>query len=241
MVQEAEPKPDTRVQDALVEVAAEETLEGGGDLKTLKDITGELEGIIPAGGGAMSIMSTADKVPAWNTYSGRMSWLLTDQIKFQIKKRHPKGHPMVGQRVFTGVAPAVVESTNKVHCWLHKDSPMREWLDGIGLEGQVCEHVPMPTELAARRHTMRKHTASFDIIQDERNRQEMKEDREIRTQQLEALKVMAERVGVDAPDSFSSIVSPCDAEGCTRFFDNSDDLAKHTKKDHKPVEAEDAS
>lgn len=224
-----EPTPDTRVQDALTEVAAEETLEGGGGLDRLKDITKELEGIIPSGGGAMGITSTAEKVPVWNTYSGRMSWILTDQIKFQIKKRHPEGHPMAGQRVFTGTAPPTAPNTNKSYCWLHKLSPMRVWLDGIGLEGQVCEHVPMPTELAARRHTMRKHTASFEIIQDERNRQEMKEDREIRTQQLDALKVMAERVGVNSPD-----VSPCEAEGCARFFDNSDDLAKHTKKDHKP-------
>ncbi len=229
MVQEAEPKADSRVQDAMVEVAAEEALEGGGGLGELKDITKELEGIIPAGGGVMGITSTAGKVPAWNTYSGRMSWILTDQIKFQIKKRHPKGHPMAGQRVFTGVAPPVAENTNKVHCWLHKDSPMREWLDGIGLEGQVCEHVPMPTELAARRHTMRKHTASFEIIQDERDRQAMREDREIRTEQLEALKVMAKRVGVNSPD-----VSPCEAEDCTRFFDNPEDLAKHVKKDHRP-------
>lgn len=229
MVQEAEPKADTRVQDALVEAAAEETLAGGGNLKTLKDITSELEGIIPSGGGAMSVMSTAEKVPMWNTYSGRMSWVLTDQIKFQIKKRHPAGHPMVGQRVFTGTAPAVVENLNTAHCWLHKDSPMRKWLDGIGLEGQTCSHVAMPTELAARRHTSRKHTAAFEIIQDERDRQAMREQNEMQKANLVALEAISRNTG-------TSDISPCEVEGCVRFFDNSDDLAKHTKKDHKSKE-----
>lgn len=232
MVQETEPEADSRVQDALIEVAAEETLDSGGSLKELKDITKELENIMPSGGGsAMGITSTAEKVPVWNTFSGRMSWILTDQIKFQIKKRHPEGHPMAGQRVFTGTAPPVVESDNKVHCWLHKDSPMREWLDGIGLEGQVCLHVPLPTELAARTHTERKHTPSFRIIQDERFRQEQREDRAIQKANLEALQTISKRIGVSAPD-----VSLCEVEGCVRFFDNSDDLTKHTKKDHKPKE-----
>jgi len=218
-----------QIQEALVDVAAEEAQQEGGTLKVLRDVTSELEGLIPKGEGTMKLMSSAGKLSVWNRHSGRQSNILTDQLRFQLRKRFPANHPMAGQRVYS-LKPVEVPAGTKLKCWLHPEHEKRPWLDGIGLAGKTCLSDSIPTEYAARVHMRRKHTTAYDLIQDVQAREERRKDREVRQQQLEALQTMAKGQGGPAPEIYH-----CRIENCNRFFDSESGRNQHEyshKKDN---------
>ena len=213
-----------QIQEALVDLAAEEAQQDGGGLKVLKDVTSELEGMIPAGEGRMQLMSSAGKISVWNRHSGRQSDILTDQLRFQLRKRFPSRHPLAGQRVYS-LKPVDVPIGQELKCWLHPESDMRPWLDEIGLAGKSCLTATIPTDYAVRIHMRRKHPTAYDLIMDEKGKKERKEERELRQRQLDALERMAGKAKRDSHD--------CAVEGCNRFFDSAQGLNLHMTKEHK--------
>lgn len=220
-----------QAEDVLVDLAAEEAQAAGGGLKKLKDVTKELEGIIPAGEGQMQMMSTADKIPLWNIHSGRRSDILSDQLRFQLRKRFPRNHPLAGQRVYS-MKPIEAPTLPKLKCWLHPENEMRGWLDGIGLKGRTCMSDSIPTDYAVRVHVMRKHSTTYNIIVDERSKDASREENALQRAQLAAM----ERIGGGKAEGPK--VHYCRTEGCERFFDleanrNAHEYKCPQKKTHK--------
>lgn len=211
-----------QIQEALVDLAAEEAQQEGGGLKELRDVTSELEGMIPRGEGQMKLMSSAGKLSVWNRHSGRQSDILTDQLRFQLRKRFPRNHPMAGQRVYS-LKPVDVATAPKLKCWLHPDHEKRAWLDSIGLAGKSCLAASIPTDYAIRVHMRRRHPAAYDLILDEERKEERRKDNDLRQQQLEALQKIA-----GGPKRESHDCSMCD-----RFFDSAQGLNLHMAKEHR--------
>jgi len=210
-----------QIQEALVDLAAEEAQGEGGGLKVLKDVTSELEGMVPKGEGQMNLISSAGTLDVWNRHSGRHSHILTDQLRFQLRKRFPRNHPMAGQRVYS-LKPVDVAVAPKLKCWLHPDHPKREWLNKIGLVGKTCLAASIPTEYAIRVHMRRRHPTAYDLILDEERKEEKRKDNELRQKELEALQKIAgpKRETYECPH-------------CDRFFDTPQGLKLHITKEHK--------
>ena len=220
-----------QAEDVLIDIAAEEAQAAGGGLKALKDITKELEGMIPPGQGAMALLSTADKIPVWNVHSGRRSDILSDQLRFQLSKRFPRNHPLAGQRVYSMVE---VEGPvlPKLKCWLHPEHEMRGWLDGIGLRGRTCMSDSIPTEYAVNVHMQRKHSTAYNLIVDERSKEVTREQNDLQRAQLAAMERLAGTAHVKE-HSEGPKVHHCRTEGCTRFFDTERGRDMHERKEHK--------
>ncbi len=213
-----------QAEDLLVDIAAEEAQAAGGGLKKLKDVATELEGMT-AGEGQMALLSTADKIPVWNVHSGRRSDILTDQLRFQMKKRFPKDHPLAGQRVYS-LTEVEAPTLPKLKCWLHPEHELRKWLDGIGLKGKTCMADSIPTEYAVTTHMGRKHSTAYNLIVAEQSKEVTREQNELQRAQLAAM----ERIGgkTEGPK-----VHYCRIEGCERFFDSEPGRDLHEKKPHK--------
>jgi len=215
-----------QAEDILVDLAAEEAQAAGGGLKKLRDVTSELEGIVPAGEGQMQMMSTADKISVWNIHSGRRSDILSDQLRFQLRKRFPANHPLAGQRVYS-LKPVEGPALAQLKCWLHPGHELRPWLDSIGLMGKTCMADKIPTDYAVRTHMRRKHSGVYDLIQDERSKEETRRQNDLQERQLAAMERLSggatqEKRGYDCP-----------VEGCERFFDSEQGLRLHMAKEHK--------
>lgn len=216
-----------QAEQALIDLAVEEAKGGGGTLKELKDVTAELEGMLPTGEAKMSLMSTADKIRVWNRHTGRQGFILSDALRFQLGKRFPKNHPMAGERVYS-LKPVEKPAGLKLKCWLHPKNEIRPWLDSIGLTEKTCQADTIPTEYAVKVHMMKRHGKAYSMIMDERGREERRKEMEIRQRQLEALERMSSQPASDQPKVFH-----CEHEGCSRFFDSKQGRKLHTAKEHK--------
>jgi len=221
-----------QIQEALVDLAAEEAQEEGGGLKVLKDVTSELEGMIPRGEGQMNLMSTADKLSVWNRYSGRQSYILTDQLRFQLRKRFPTNHPLAGQRVYS-LKPVDVPATPKLKCWLHPEHEKRSWLNEIGMAEKTCQADTIPTQYAVTRHMRKKHPAAYDLILHQQAEDEKKRERQLHQQQLEALQQIA------GGNTQQHKTFDCRIEGCPRFFDNEPARNQHEYVCRKKAQGDD--
>jgi len=207
-----------QIEEALLDLAAEEAREGGGTLKELRDVTSELEGMIPKGEGRMRLLSSADTLDVWNVHSGRQSKILTDQLRFQLSKKFPANHPLAGQRVYS-LKPVEKPAGLKLKCWLHPGHELRPWLDGIGLAEKSCQADSIPTDYAVRVHMRKKHPGAHDMILHQRAEDEKKREKQIQQQQLEALERIA---GGNTRKVFE-----CRAEHCGRFFDSEPGRNQH--------------
>lgn len=216
-----------QIQEALVDLAVEEAKGGDGTLKELRDVTKELEGMVPTGEAKMRLLSSADKIPVWNRHTGRQGNILTDQLRFQLSKRFPARHPMAGERVYS-LKPVEKPAGLKLKCWLHPENEMRPWLDSIGLTEKTCLTDTIPTEYAVKVHMMKRHGKAYDMIMDERAREEKRKENALRQQQLEALQALGKREGIEAPP-----IHRCTFEGCPRFFDTEKGRKFHERKEHK--------
>ena len=213
-----------QIQEALVDLAVEEAKAGEGTLKELKDVTSELEGMVPKGEGTMKLMSSAGKIPVWNRHTGRQGEILTDQLRFQLSKRFPARHPMAGERVYS-LKPVDKPAGLKLKCWLHPDHEKRPWLNSIGLTEKSCLTDGIPTEYAVTTHMRKRHPGAYALILDEKTRAEKRQALELQQQQLEAL----QRIGGGS----SQKIFTCDVGDCTRFFDSPQGLKLHKTKEHK--------
>lgn len=224
------------VEEAIIDTAAEEALQGGG-IKKLKDVTEELEGMLPRGEGRMELLSSADKIPMWNIHTGRMSYALTDQLRFQLRKKFPGHHPRAGQRVFS-LKPVEVPVGPQLKCWLHPEHEKRGWLDSIGLVGRSCSKDKLPTEYAVRVHMRKRHSTAWDVIVDAEAKEERRRNLEIQQRQMEAMERLASgrqevsQVEPTKPPNGPTVYS-CRAEGCSRFFDTERGRDFHERKEHK--------
>lgn len=234
-----------QAEDILIDLAAEEAQEAGGGLKKLRDVTKELEGIVPEGEGQMHMMSTADKIPVWNIHSGRRSDILSDQLRFQLKKRFPANHPLAGQRVYS-LKPVPMPTLPEKKCWLHPEHEMRGWLDSIGLKGKTCMADKIPTDYAVTTHMGRKHSGVYNLIVSEQGKEETRRQTDLQERQLAAMErignqavgPIAEEIASDGVTLEAPTLYYCRTEGCERFFDKEPNRNAHEykcplKKAHK--------
>ena len=209
-------------EDAAIEAAVEQLQLGG-----VQQVVQYAEDVRSAiGDGTMTLDSTAGKVRIYHRETGVHSDVLTDQLRFQLKKRFPKGHHMAGELVFS-LQPTVEPPRGEVMCLLHPKHPERTYLNSIGLRGKYCNSAHIMSEFDLEGHMAHRHSKEWRIITRAREQEHEEEGRQLLRQQTELLAKMSGIPAV-APTIYS-----CSEPDCSRFFDSAQGLRMHVTKEHR--------
>src|SRR5690606_31685844 len=130
----------------------------------------------------------SQKVTIFSTIDGRPSEVFLPQLKGALTMKIPgtnrpaHWHPALG-----GEKPQE-KPAGTIKCRLHPDSPEREWVDSIGLEGIFCNpsepersRANLPNLLDRRRHESIYHKSAFQVMEEAEKRE--REERSNATQE----------------------------------------------------------
>ena len=180
------------VQDALLEAAIDEAMmeEEDGGPSFLEKIVGE-EASTQA---FVEDAKNAAVVTVYNQHDGTPSRVLVAMLKATLKKRFPR-MPQIpekfwGKQVFRLSQPKGLPTPVKVPCMLHADSPRRPEIEAAGLASVFCTKF-LASEMDADLHARRKHPAEFRSITERTRLMRETEDRDLRRQEVEAMKALA--------------------------------------------------
>ena len=150
---------------------------------------GEVDGALE--GNRMGFTSTAvDRVTIYRTDNGEPCTILTNMYAKTIRKRHPQGHPLAGQKVFSD-SPTVPYKMGIYPCFLNPNSSERDSADEAGLAGIVCTADKLASQYDADEHARHRHGREYRAWQEYRTRRDAEEDRRLRREEIEAMKAMA--------------------------------------------------
>ncbi|MCZ2109086.1 MAG: hypothetical protein LC118_05880 [Dehalococcoidia bacterium] len=139
----------------------------------------------------------ADTIEVYNQYDGTRSNILLSMLSKQLRKRFPRDPsiPMTRKLAFKIVPPRGMKPQPKFKCMFHAESPIREELASMGLGARLCSKDNMPSEMDAQMHARRKHPQEFNLYERTTQRRREDEDRELRRQEVEAMKQLAANRG----------------------------------------------
>jgi hypothetical protein len=95
------------------------------------------------------------------TLDGEPLILTKKRARVLFQRRLPDGRPMFTSKIEN--APAYQKGA--VKCFLHKDSPERELMNSLGLQGKFCPAGQLANAYAKHVHETVKHVKTWDIYQ----------------------------------------------------------------------------
>jgi hypothetical protein len=194
-----------------------------------RDLLHEIEGI-ERDESEILFQDTSPRRPMailYATLDGEPIIVTKKRARILFQRRLPDGRPMFTSKIEN--APAYQKGA--VKCFLHKDSPDRKLMDGLGLAGKFCPAGQLANAYAKYIHETVKHVKTWDIYQrhvSDKKEQEYIERQnrqfEATMQQNAAILELARanqgappagvHVGVEDSEMPSGPLTMCDVEGC---------------------------
>lgn len=145
---------------------------------------------------------------------GESRLVLLNDLRRDMAKTLPTGGRAFWHESLGGEVPK--QRLGEILCWLHPESPDREWLDTVGLVGLECNdgnkqaknHSTFISVMEMEKHVERKHPMTWATVERARVEQRRLEDRATADRQFEAMMAMANRGApqVEAPPA--PVVNP---------------------------------
>ena len=135
--------------------------------------------------------TAADRVTLYRTDNGEPCTILTNMYAKTIRKRHPQGHPLAGQRVFSDT-PQVEFKQGTYPCFLNPNYPDRDDVVAAGLAAIVCTADKLASQYDADEHGRHRHGREYRAWQEYRTRRDAEEDRRLRREEIQSMRAMAQ-------------------------------------------------
>ena len=183
-----------------------------------RDLLHEIEGI-DQDESEILFQDTSPRRPMailYATLDGEPLVVTRKRARILYQRRLPDGRPM-----FVGdIKKAPAYQKGAVKCFLHKDSPEREVMDGLGLRGKFCPAGQLANAYAKHVHETVKHVKTWDIYQAHVADKKEAEAIERQDRQFEATMAQNEAIlelarsnqGANGPGD--AVLDFCDVEGC---------------------------
>lgn len=133
-------------------------------------------------------VTSAGYMPVYDRVTGDPSIINRNMLPNVLKKRNPQ----TGNLVFTMRDPGFRPPVGTYKCDLHKDSPLREKFDALGMA--TCRKANLKTEWDKMRHMQRRHSQENAMHKEDEYKTdrdeakaERKEDRDFQKKLLEQL------------------------------------------------------
>ena len=130
-------------------------------------------------------------------HTGRVHEVPPTMLRSHLKQRFPKNNPYVPDELWsTNVWKQVAAGTphtqtgQKLKCWLHPESPMRQQCDALGFTHLRCPQDHCPHMAALDRHMESKHPSvykAYERDKAEKDRERQKHNQEQQNKSQEAL------------------------------------------------------
>ena len=122
----------------------------------------------------------------WSMQDGSQSIVLKHKLNEVLRKRNADGSSKFWVTGMPGNPPKQV--IGQLLCYLHPDHPEREWMDSIGLQGQVCKKSNMPSLFDVESHMLNRHQQEAKLVEGARERERIADERELAKLQIEAIR-----------------------------------------------------
>jgi len=151
--------------------------------------TADTDNSVGEGGMLVSDLETAGWTIVYHTVTREPSTINNNMLHAQMAEKLPDG-----TFVFTKEKPSRPAWRGSVMCFFHEDHPDRPLYASMGFA--ACRKSTMPSEYEANEHMRNRHTKQWKAVEEQREIQERREDRELNRATLTALSAS---VGIEAP------------------------------------------
>lgn len=124
-------------------------------------------------------LSSAGYVYVWDNRTGERSTINRNMLPTQLKKRRPDS-----SRIFTTIDPKIPVQRGNLKCMLHSDNPERKKYEHIVFT--TCRKENLTNPYQVRRHMQKRHPQEWAAIQEEIERKEKEEEKELRRAVLQS-------------------------------------------------------
>lgn len=191
--------PDDALQAGILEEGLKQMKEGKGDLLTEAMVNlGEI-GVQGQMSHAYTVNPERDDsyVTVYSTLNGTPSTILRSMAPKVLSKRL-SASPDVPQEMWGKLAfslrQTIATKDPMFPCDLHPESPMREWLDSVGVD-TICNK-KLSSAFSKRRHRETRHKHEDAQIKDAEQRELDAEQREFQRATIEMMRSQARRTNV---------------------------------------------